>query len=1102
MDFGIQLVGGPCGQHGPYTFYKAFRYTKNGIKRVMTLSEFFFVKLWIDSDLVCIGELQLLWVDKNSEQVLASLRLYFLPENTPEGRMDHGEVSSFDEVLAISEKVVLRVEDLITWITIDTEWSWGRLGRTLENSSSENDIVKTPEDAVPMSINLGEGLLDLSDVEVEKKTTPSDSKYNDKSPSVVILSYPRYCRYRAMMMRLEGVEDVYLKMKIVNALGGFCVPSLNTRILFCRDTFDYPELEGHEMLCNHLAPKLKGRPRGRRKKRSTSPGSESNESESSIYGVNNGQPSTSSGKSTHLDEFMNGIAVNGSISTRRSKRTLEDRYERSFLKKVKEFMKSNQTPIGRIPCLGYRELDLYAFYTKVQKLGGYDSVTANRLWKSIFEDLGGNHTSTSAATVMRRHYERFLLPYERHLKGEKHKPLPVSARRRLKCKSNSTSTSDLDTTSEGTSGSEHGTPLTPTIDHNLIGELKDVVGILEKGKTSSLRSVRVKSDRLKDATGKKENVFKDVEDLIGEEIKEVKEINDFKEINDCKEIKEINNFKEINDFKDINDLEVKENKEFELKEVEVCNKVLVNKVVEKNVEPITTAATPAQVKIQDKSPSPVESIEIPIFEPPKNQLVEIIEIPAKIVAECPEIIDLDLESDVYKNVSSNNINNNHNTNNNFTPNNNNNLSNNFHNNNNNIIGNTAPSIVEMDKIGVGGEVLNDVKQQKLDILKQGGLEVTPVRKEIRPSVIQQAAAPHHRVEIIRNNSTMVNSNSTSKALNDRKQMPPPMINPKRIESAGGHGKERERGVVYQERRFVNGHNPPKVLQSKSIYIPSEKTVYGDPKDLFQPTIHQVQAPIFPEATRPTTGGGILDLTVKSPQKPTMEPAQIPYSYLDNDLPYARTPHHPLDGRKLNANLEITLVGKPTALGNPPRLSLGNNSVFQKPSGLPRKRTISENFLTSSVKIPRSDGIDRPRSAISAPKKDFEASIQYIPQAPSVPKEFVTPKDFAPKEFAFKDFVNSKDLIPPSAARIPSVPPQPPLYHNGNQVMFPHMASAKLPTPPYVPDMNLMYQRMFNTYLPYRMPNSEYLQMYHDILAHNSRIRVQFPFAPETDSQKK
>lgn len=97
----------------------------------------------------------------------------------------------------------------------------------------------------------------------------------------MILSYPRYCRYRAIMKRIEGVEDEYIRNRIINALGGFAVTSGNTRILFCRDTFDYPELEGHELLCNHLAPKLKGRPRGKRKKRSLSPGSESNESESS-----------------------------------------------------------------------------------------------------------------------------------------------------------------------------------------------------------------------------------------------------------------------------------------------------------------------------------------------------------------------------------------------------------------------------------------------------------------------------------------------------------------------------------------------------------------------------------------------------------------------------------------------------------------------------------------------------------------------------------------------------------------------------------------------------------------------------------------------------
>lgn len=63
-----------------------------------------------------------------------------------------------------------------------------------------------------------------------------------------------------------------------------------------QETFDYPELETHELLCNHLAPKLKGRPRGRRKKvnstdspesrlRGDSPGSESAVSEISACSV-------------------------------------------------------------------------------------------------------------------------------------------------------------------------------------------------------------------------------------------------------------------------------------------------------------------------------------------------------------------------------------------------------------------------------------------------------------------------------------------------------------------------------------------------------------------------------------------------------------------------------------------------------------------------------------------------------------------------------------------------------------------------------------------------------------------------------------------------
>lgn len=95
MGHTFKLIGAPCASRGPYTFYKAFKYTKNNITNILTINEFFFVKLWSDSDLISIGELRLLWEDQTSNRALASLRLYILPENTPDGRISdiHGEVS-------------------------------------------------------------------------------------------------------------------------------------------------------------------------------------------------------------------------------------------------------------------------------------------------------------------------------------------------------------------------------------------------------------------------------------------------------------------------------------------------------------------------------------------------------------------------------------------------------------------------------------------------------------------------------------------------------------------------------------------------------------------------------------------------------------------------------------------------------------------------------------------------------------------------------------------------------------------------------------------------------------------------------------------------
>ncbi|XP_036383638.1 uncharacterized protein LOC118777037 [Megalops cyprinoides] len=92
--------------------------------------------------------------------------------------------------------------------------------------------------------------------------------------------------------------------------------------------------------------------------------------------------------------------------------------EASFLEDLCRFMANRGTPIERIPHLGFKRLDLFLMFKIVQEFGGFDRVTAFQQWKQVYNVLGGNPQSTSAATCTRRHYEKLLLPYECHLKQD------------------------------------------------------------------------------------------------------------------------------------------------------------------------------------------------------------------------------------------------------------------------------------------------------------------------------------------------------------------------------------------------------------------------------------------------------------------------------------------------------------------------------------------------------------------------------------------------------------------------------------------------------------------------------------------------------------
>ncbi|CAJ0926572.1 unnamed protein product [Ranitomeya imitator] len=88
----VKWVGSPCGLHGPYIFYKAFHFHLERSARILSLGDFFLVRC-APGEPVCIAELQLLWEERTSGQLLSSSKLYFLPEDTPVGRSsDHGEV--------------------------------------------------------------------------------------------------------------------------------------------------------------------------------------------------------------------------------------------------------------------------------------------------------------------------------------------------------------------------------------------------------------------------------------------------------------------------------------------------------------------------------------------------------------------------------------------------------------------------------------------------------------------------------------------------------------------------------------------------------------------------------------------------------------------------------------------------------------------------------------------------------------------------------------------------------------------------------------------------------------------------------------------------
>ncbi|KAM4545194.1 uncharacterized protein PAE49_017882 isoform 2-T2 [Odontesthes bonariensis] len=392
----IQWLGAPSCQRGSYAFYKSVssRAQPDGPVQVWKLGEFYFIRCG-PQDPVCIAEVTLLWEDQTRRHLLASARLYFLPEDTPKGRTrEHG----VDEVLAVSRKMVVRVEDLAQWSCAEpTGWS----SRPKPPPGGTNGLLKLLQISDGSGKTSDELLKDKTEGKIQVCQRPplTDEDGLSEHQSIKVLSYPQYCRFRSLQRRIQdGARGAALRDPHLLALGGIKVLP-NTRLMYCRDTFNHPTLESSacfswQFRCPSLS--LRGRPRKRRGR--------------------DIKDSPNSGQSESWIERMKENVM-GSVEVGCEGSWLPHPDEQLFLDQLFAFMERSGSPIHKVPNLGFKKIDLFLMYSVVKRLGGYKKVTTDRLWKVVYNELGGCPGSTSAATCTRRHYERLMLRYEEHLRA-------------------------------------------------------------------------------------------------------------------------------------------------------------------------------------------------------------------------------------------------------------------------------------------------------------------------------------------------------------------------------------------------------------------------------------------------------------------------------------------------------------------------------------------------------------------------------------------------------------------------------------------------------------------------------------------------------------
>ena len=96
-----------------------------------------------------------------------------------------------------------------------------------------------------------------------------------------------------------------------------------------------------------------------------------------------------------------------------SDQSIDDTPRGRFMAVVARLQAEAGTPLVRVPEMGSKALDLFTLHKEVTARGGMNVVVERKLWKPVALALGIPLGScTDYGYRLRRHYERYVLPYE------------------------------------------------------------------------------------------------------------------------------------------------------------------------------------------------------------------------------------------------------------------------------------------------------------------------------------------------------------------------------------------------------------------------------------------------------------------------------------------------------------------------------------------------------------------------------------------------------------------------------------------------------------------------------------------------------------------